>query len=487
MNPSLYQLNTRTYLSTLGRDATIDEIPDSLIDGLKQRGFDWLWLLGVWKLGPRSREVSRSTATWRAEYQETLPDLTEADITGSPFAVCEYTVDPSLGGDTALARFRTRLAQRGIKLMLDFVPNHVGLDHPWAITNPEYFIQGPSTGPTADHFRWCRLETGHVFAFGRDPNYPGWPDTLQLNYYNRDLRAAMYQELTAIASRCDGVRCDMAMLLEPEIFHRTWGAITGASEHDLPLFWPEAIQTTRRANPDFLFVAEVYWNYEYKLQQHGFDYTYDKTLYDRVIHRNGPYLRGHLIAPLSYQGKMVRFLENHDEARIASKLSIPEHRAAAVVTFLSPGLRLFHNGQFEGNTIRIPVHLSRGPREKPRAEIEEIYRPLLPIINSPVGKNGSWNLLDTRQAWPTNPTNENFICYLIEHPLQTLLVSVNYASYRGQCFVRIPDRTWLTNSLEFRDLLSHERLVRNGSDLLDRGLFLDCDAWQSHIFVIDHP
>lgn len=487
VNPSLYQLNTRVYVSSLGRNATIDQIPDSFLDQLTQRGFDWLWLLGVWKLGPRSRQVSRSTPAWRTEYQRTLPDLSDADITGSPFAICEYTVDPVLGGDAALARFRTRLAQRGINLMLDFVPNHVGLDHSWITAKPEYLIQGRRDGQTADPARWCTLETGQVFAFGRDPNYPGWPDTLQLNYYNHDLRAAMRQELSSIASRCDGVRCDMAMLLEPEIFHRTWGPITGSREEDLPLFWPDAIETTRRENPKFLFVAEVYWNYEYKLQQHGFDYTYDKTLYDRVIHRNGPYLRGHLIAPLSYQGKMVRFLENHDEERIASRLSIEEHRAAAVVTFLAPGLRLFHNGQLEGNTIRIPVHLSRGPRERPRAGVEEIYRSLLPIINSPAGKRGSWNLLDTRPAWAANPTNENFICYLIEHPLQTLLVSVNYASYRGQCFVRIPDRTWLHDSLEFRDLLSHERLVRIGSDLLERGLFLDCDAWQSHIFVIDHP
>jgi len=486
VNPSLYQLNTRTYLATIGRNATIDQIPDSFIDTLAQQGFDWLWLLGVWTLGPTSRNVSRSRAEWRTEYKQVLPDLTDADVTGSPFAVCSYSVDPVLGGDEALKRFRERLSTRGIKLLLDFVPNHVGLDHQWITAHPEFFISGTPEAATRDPSRWCTLANGKVYAYGRDPNYPGWPDTLQLNYYKAELRSAMRDEIRAIATRCDGIRCDMAMLLEPEIFHRTWGELLGAQVTDLPLFWPEAIRTTKAVSPEFLFMAEVYWDYEYKLQQHGFDYTYDKTLYDRILRRDGPYLRGHLIAPLTYQGKMVRFLENHDEARIASKLSPSEHRAAAVVSFLSPGLRFFHHGQLQGNQIRIPVHLSRGPVEKPLPEVEEIYRTLLPIIQSPTGKHGTWSLLDTRQAWPGNPTNGNFICYLLEHPLQTLLLAVNYAPYRGQCFVRIPDRTWLEGTIELRDKLSHERLVRGASDLLERGLFLDCGEWQSHIFVVDH-
>ncbi len=487
MNPSLYQLNTRVYLSTIGRTATLDQIPDAFLDRLAQQGFDWLWLLGVWTLGPTSCEISRAKADWRREYREALPDLTDADITGSPFAICAYKVDPVLGGDDALKRLRERLGARGIKLLLDFVPNHVGLDHPWISEHPEYFISGTKELVTLDPSRWCHLPGGQVFAYGRDPNYPGWPDTLQLNYYNPDLRSAMREEIRSVATRCDGIRCDMAMLLEPEIFHRTWGDIIRAQLADLPPFWPEAIRATKELAPHFLFMAEVYWDYEYKLQQHGFDYTYDKTLYDRILHRDGAYLRGHLIAPLTYQGKMVRFLENHDEARIAAKLSPNEHRAAAVLSFLSPGLRFFHHGQLQGNRIRIPVHLSRGPVEKPLPEVEEIYRGLLPIIQSPSAKHGAWSLLDTRQAWAGNPTNANFICYLIEHPLQTLLIAVNYASYRGQCFVRIPDRPWLEGTLEFRDKLSHERLVRGATDLLERGLFLDCSEWQTHIFVIDHP
>lgn len=486
MNPSLYQLNPRTYLTSLSREATLADIPDSLIDWLAEKGFDWLWLLGVWTIGPKSQSISRSNTAWRQEFAHTLPDLRDTDITGSPFALQSYSVDSRLGGDAELHKLRERLRKRGIKLLLDFVPNHVGFDHEWVLKHPEFFIQGNERLLATEPLNWTRTDIGPILAHGRDPNFPGWCDTLQLNYFNPDLRAAMVSELRSIATRCDGVRCDMAMLLEPEIFMNTWGSAPSAPKEFYPPFWPDAIRAIRADRPDFTFIAEVYWDYEYKLQQHGFDYTYDKTLYDRVLHRDGAYLRGHLIAPSSYQRKMLRFLENHDEQRVAVKLALPEHRAAAVVSFLSPGLRLFHDGQLTGRAIRVPVHLARAPQERVIPEISELYDSLLPVVQSPTAKHGTWHLLDTRQAWAGNRTNENFICYLLEHPLGSYLVAVNYAPNRGQCFVRVPDRAWLEGAIEFHDQLSHERLVRSAYDLRERGLFLDCCEWQTHIFRIEH-
>jgi glycosidase len=488
VNPALFQLNPRTYLSTIGdRTGTLDDIPDSLLHTLASRGVDWLWLLGVWTMGPTSRAISRSLPNLRQEFLHVLPDLTEDDICGSPFAIARYETDAALGGDKALARFRNRLREHGMRLLLDFVPNHIGLDHSWTRTHPDYLIEGTEEQLINEPDSWIRLRGESIFAHGRDPNFAGWTDTLQLNYFNPKLHQAMVAELHAIAERADGVRCDMAMLLEPEVFLRTWGTRVANVHGAPPPFWPDAIRSIRDKHPKFLFLAEVYWNYEFTLQQHGFDYTYDKTLYDRVLQRRGPEVRSHLTAPLSYQKHLARFLENHDEPRIASLLSANEHRAAAVITFMSPGLRFFHDGQFAGKRHRVPVHLARGPREKVDPTIEDLYTRILPIINSPTNKHGAWHLLNTQAAWPNNPTHENFITFLIEHPLRTLLVAVNYASYRGQCFIRIPDRDWLDGSIELRDLLSHEQLVRDASDLRERGLFLDCADWQAHIFSVEHP
>ena len=150
-HPLLYQINTRVWLTefsrTLGRPATLDDIPDAELDRLVQMGFDWVWFLSVWQTGPAGQQVSRANHEWRREFQETLPDLREEDIAGSGFAITGYTVHSDLGGDAALARLRERLRKRGLKLLLDFVPNHTGLDHPWVEDHPEYYISGTRTRP----------------------------------------------------------------------------------------------------------------------------------------------------------------------------------------------------------------------------------------------------------------------------------------------------------------------------------------------------
>ncbi len=485
MNPTLFQLNTRASLTRLGPQATIDDIPNQLLDTLAARGFDWVWLLGVWSLGEESPRVSRSNREWRAEYMRALGDLKDEDISGSPFAVYDYTVDPLLGGDAALRSFRERLHERGMKLLVDFVPNHVALDHPWVRERPEFFIRGTQADLTGDPLRWTKSITGDVLAYGRDPNYPGWPDTLQLNYFDPELRKAMMQELEELATKSDGVRCDMAMLLEPEIFQRTWGSVSGYEGLSFPQFWPQAIERVRQARPEFLFMAEVYWDYEHRLQAHGFDYTYDKTLYDRLVARNAAGARAHLQAPREYLTHMAHFLENHDEPRIASKLSVEEHRAAAVLTFAAPGLRLLHEGQFEGKRVRIPIHLRRGPNERRDPDIEALYEQLLPLLTSPVVARGCWSLLECTPAWNDNPTSQNFISYLLEHEQQELLIAVNYAPYRGQSFLQLPERLVSSSRLIFEDLLSGERYERECSDLRQRGLFLDVDRWKTHLFRVE--
>jgi len=279
-HPSLYQVNTRAWLTEtalrLGRPATLDDFSDHQLDQWAEMGFDWIWLLSVWQTGPAARLGSRSNADWRKEFQETLPDLRAEDIAGSGFAITAYTVHANLGGDHALARLRERLKKNGLKLMLDFVPNHMGLGHPWVEDHPEHFVHGTEIdlARAPQNYTWVKRKGGDLLlAHGRDPYFPGWPDTLQLNYANPATQEVMIGELLKIAGQCDGVRCDMAMLVLPEVFERTW------SQHT-PLFWPKATQRVRERVPSFVFMAEVYWELEWTLQQQGFDYAYDKRLYD---------------------------------------------------------------------------------------------------------------------------------------------------------------------------------------------------------------
>jgi len=481
--PSLYQINTRVWLTEigrgLGRPATLDDIPDAELDRLAGKGFDWVWFLSVWQTGPTGQRVSRTNPEWRKEFQETLPDLCEDDIPGSGFAITGYTVSESLGGDAALARLRERMRKRGLRLMLDFVPNHTGPDHPWVESHPEYYIQGTELdlARAPMNYTWVKRQQGDLLlAYGRDPYFAGWPDTLQLNYGNPATQEAMIGELVRIAGQCDGVRCDMAMLVLPEVFQRTWG---------LPakLFWPEATRRVREKVPGFCFMAEVYWDMEWTMQQQGFDYAYDKRLYDRLREGHARPVREHFHAGLDYQNKLARFLENHDEPRAAATFPAGQHEAAAVITFLSPGLRFFHAGQFEGRLKRISPHLGRAPDEALNKPLKQFYDRLLDVLRRPAVRQGRWQLVECAPAWDGNGTSDAFIAFAWENEAGARVIAcVNYAGHPSQCYVRLPFTDLGGRKWRLRDLLGDAQYERDGNDLQAQGLYLDLAPWQSQVF-----
>jgi hypothetical protein len=484
-HPSLYQLNTRVFLTELagrlGRPATLDDVPDAELDRLAALGFDWVWLLSVWRTGEAARRISRQNAEWRHEFEATLKDLREEDIGGSGFAITGYTVHPGLGGDAALARLRERLRKRDLRLMLDFVPNHTAPDHPWVEAHPEYYVAGTELDLQREprNYTWARRKQGDlVVAYGRDPYFSGWPDTLQLDYANPATQDAMLAELLKIAGQCDGVRCDMAMLVLPEIFERTWARATRP-------FWPTAVARVREKAPGFTFMAEVYWDLEWTLQQQGFDYAYDKRLYDRLREGDARPVREHFHAGLDYQDKLARFLENHDEPRAAATFAPQAHRAAAVLTFLSPGLRFFHQGQLEGHKSRISPHLVRGPAEPVDAELRAFYERLLGVLRLSAVRDGRWQLLECVPAWEGNASSEGVVAFAWEGPAgERLVVAVNQSPQQAQCYVRLPFADLGGHSWRLQDRIGSADYERDGDDLQARGLFLDEPPWQALVFSL---
>lgn len=477
IHPLLYEINTRCWLRELtqthGGPISLATIPEAQFAEWQSLGFTHIWLMGVWTSGPRSRDKALQNDGLRRAYSEALPGWTEQDVGASPYAVAAYQVDEKLGGNIGLAEFRRRLNSCGLKLVLDFVPNHLGLDHPWLREKPNLFVHAPAPGPESYE---QQTAAGPVFlAHGKDPYSPAWTDTVQLDYRRPETREAMSDLLQDVAQMCDGVRCDMAMLLLNEVFERTWGKATQAGSASKTEFWGDAIAVVRQQHPGFLFLAEVYWGIEDRLQALGFDYTYDKTLYDLLVARAAAAVQRHVLSlPLTRLAASAHFLENHDEPRIASLLNLDEHRAAAAVTFGLPGMRLLHEGQLTGLHRRLPVQLLRRLPEPPVPEIRDMYQRLLGALPSSAVGRGKPELLPPRKAWPDNPTDQNFV--LVQWtagPPSFDLVAVNLAPHRGQCFapVNLPAPT--PRSWALTDLLGIERFVRDSEDLRQRGLYLD--------------
>ena len=494
-HPLLYEVNTRLLVNELsaaaGRKITLATIPDKVLDEWTDLGFDAVWLMGVWGTGNRGLEIARTFPALQEEYRKTLPDCGPADVIGSPYAVKSYTVSRALGGNQALVALRRRLEKRGLGLVLDFICNHTARDHPWVARNPEYYVNG-TDGDEQQHpdlyFRTATVGGQKILAFGRDPTFPGWTDTAQLNHLHPELRVRMLETLLKIAGLCDGVRCDMAMLILRSVFERTWGdrakpADTSPAEGE---FWQVAIDATKARYPEFLFLAESYWDMEWQLQELGFDYTYDKRLYDRLLREGASSVYDHLCADEGFQRKSIRFIENHDELRAAHSLPSPLWNcAAATIMSTVPGMALFHEGQIQGRMIRVPVQLGRRPVENESSLLDGFYRRLLQCLNSSVFRLGGWTLLSAKAAWHENSTWRNFLAFWWDGGLDGCrLVVVNYAPHNSQSYVVVPFKGSGGGSVELRDLLGPSVYYREHSVLTTKGMFFDLSPYVVHIFEV---
>ena len=494
--PVIYEVNTAVWLAELsqaaGAPVTLATVPDSGWDAVTPSGADAVWLMGVWERSPAGLELARSNPGLLESFREALPDVREQDIIGSPYCVHRYVADQRFGGPSGLAAARAALAARGVRLILDYVPNHVAPDHPWVTAHPEYFIQGDEDDVKSDPAGWLSVG-GHVLAHGRDPYFPPWPDVVQLNAFAPEVRAATAQTLSDIADQCDGMRCDMAMLMTNDVFARTWGDRAGPRPEEE--FWPAVIGELRERHPETVLIAEAYWDMEWTLQQQGFDFCYDKRLYDRILAGDPPATRGHLLADLGYQSGLLRFLENHDEPRIADRLPAVLERPAAVAIATLPGATMWHEGQFEGRRVRPPVFLQRRPAEPPDEELAAWYRQLVATVADQGVRTGGWQLLEAA-GWPDNRSCANLVAWSwtpgagdgggdspgdggARH-----VIVVNLSAAPAQALIPLPWPDLPGRGWRLTDLLSAEEFDRDGGELTEPGLFVSMGPGQSYLLAI---
>lgn len=492
-HPTIYEVNTWVWLGEVARRVgadptsfTLQQVPAAEWDALVPEGVDAVWLMGVWERSQAGRAIAFEDNGLRESWSAALPGWTDADIAGSPYSIKDYVVADHLGGRNGLVTARAELAARGARLVVDFVPNHLGPDTPWLADDESMFVLASEDdlGGDPDSFvRLSRPSGSVVVARGRDPYFPAWPDVIQLNPFSPQLRARVIDTLRDMAELADGIRCDMAMLFLDDVAQHTWGARIGA-----PLaqqYWVEIINAVHTTHPDFRFMAEVYWDREPDLIAQGFAACYDKRLYDRLADEDAASVRAHLVANPDWQQHTVRFLENHDEPRAAATFPpLERERACAVAIATLPGTTLWYEGQFEGRAVRLPVFLGRRPDEPLNAELRTWYEMLLRL--APQVRRGQWQQLEVKE-WSEDHSGEHLLAWGWSDPAteHRIVVAINDADSPAHGLVQLPWDELAGSDWVSTDLLDGATYPAKGDNLVNSGLYVAREGWQAHVLRID--
>ena len=401
VHPFIYEINTWPWLESIsakeGKPIDLGSVPQRYWDEIAGLGVDAVWLMGVWRRSPAGIAIALANPALRSDFQAALPDWRAEDVVGSPYCVRDYVVDDHLGGPAGLAAARETLAARGLRLILDFVPNHVAPDHPWTTEAPELFVSGTA----ADLGTWIRRPSSR-WAAGCSPT-GGTPTSRRGRMScsstpsTPPCASPVIETLIEIADQCDGVRCDMAMLVMNDVFARTWGDRVGPAPSTE--YWPTVIPPSVRPTPTSCSSPRPTgtWSGPCSSRASTTATTSDCTTASCTVL---PSSCGYTCwRTTDYQHGLVRFVENHDEPRALSAFGAGRSQVAAVAALTQTGARLVHNGQLEGGDVHLPVFLGRFPDEPTDGRFSAFYHSALAAVADPTFRDGRWQLCE-RSGWP---------------------------------------------------------------------------------------
>ncbi|KAJ6230276.1 alpha amylase [Anaeramoeba flamelloides] len=484
--PLMMEYSTRPWLYSLsqkyGKTINLGNIPDSEYDALQDQKLDYIWMMGIWKLGAYGLRYDRTNQAELSYFKTLLPDFTIDDVIGSPYAITEYVINPDIGTTQDLINFRKRLNGMGTKLILDFVPNHSAVDSPWNTTNPNYYIHAPKGSvPPYDSSRY--LPWG--IAYGGEKYDGAWKDTAQLNYWNQDLRNAQTQNLLTIAKYADGIRTDMTQLALNDVIQMDWSNELSSWGYNKPSteFWCEAISSVKNQYPDLIFLGEQYWGYDDQLINCGFDFLYDKALLDHLASYKMSDIWSYLNSKISYFPKYSHYTENHDEPRAITKFgSWWQADAGALASFTLPGMRFSFEGQWKGFKNKLDVHLRRAKSEDPNQDVVDFYKKFQDILATDVFRKGTWSLIN-------DCSNKNqLITYRwyykkSDGSYDKRLVVINLSGYQASGNVVVSDAYAQSgDDIVITELLTDKQYTRSASEMRSTGLDVIVNSWYAQIF-----
>ena len=458
INPKIYEINFRIWVNNFSDNGKISGVAMDDFRSVSEKGINIIWLMGIWDTCDSVIKKCCFESGLIAAYNKALPDWKEEDVIGSPFSINKYEVNPLYGTWDDLKRLKLNLNKLGLKLFLDFIPNHFSSDSELIKSNPEFFLQADEQTFKNDPHTYFKSEyhPDKIFAHGRDPLFPAWTDTIQINLFSEDAREYLTNNLLKMTEVCDGVRCDMAMLQLNNVFKNTWLGVINKNGIPKPQeeFWQYSIKKVKNERHDFIFIAEAYWDLEWELQKLGFDFTYDKRLLDRLALNDLIGVKNHLQADMPFQLKSVRFLENHDEKRAITKFGKQASMAAAILMSTVPGMKLYYDGQFEGKKIKLPVQLGREPIEKESEAIKVFYNKILTITKDQIFIAGEFSQLNALQISPDNHSYENMLVLFWRLNDDRRIIIINFSENTSQCRIKVDLHTTFSE-VELEDLLNN--------------------------------
>jgi glycosidase len=420
--------NTYVWLDQLSRKygrqiARLDQIPDEELDSLARGGFTGLWLIGLWERSPASARVKQM--------------MGNPEAVASAYSVSSYDPAQDLGGDEALHSLRARAWERGIRLASDMVPNHVGIDSPWVINHPDWFIQLPYSpfpaysfnGPNLswdsrvglfieDHY-YDRTDAAVTFKrvdfwageerfiyHGNDGTSMPWNDTAQLNYLLPEVREAVIQTILHVARNFPIIRFDAAMTLAKKHYQRLWfpepgsgGAIPSRAEHGLtwrefneafPVeFWREVVDRVAREAPDTLLLAEAFWLMEgYFVRTLGMHRVYNSAFMNMLRDEENANYRSVMKNTLEFDPEIlkrfVNFMNNPDERTAVEQFGKGDkYFGICMLMATLPGLPMFGHGQLEGYAEKYGMEYRRAYWDEHIDDylVERHQREIFPLLH----------------------------------------------------------------------------------------------------------
>ncbi|MGA3160541.1 MAG: alpha-amylase family glycosyl hydrolase [Terracidiphilus sp.] len=457
------------------RIARLDEIPDEELAILARRGLNSLWLIGVWERSRASKTIKQLCGN--------------TDAVASAYSLFDYTIAEDLGGEAAYVNLRDRAYRHGIRLASDMVPNHMGIDSPWVIEHPDWFISRPQppypaysfNGPDLSHDGRVEIkiedhyfeqsdaavvfrrrdrqsgETRYIYHGNDGTSFP-WNDTAQLDYLNPAVREQVIQTILHVARLFPVIRFDAAMTLAKRHFHRLWfpgpgtsGAIPSRAEYGMSQaefnrampheFWREVVDRVAAEVPGTLLLAEAFWLMEgYFVRTLGMHRVYNSAFMVMLRDEDNTKYRSVIKNTLEFDPdimkRYVNFMSNPDERTAIDQFGKGDKcfGVAAMMATL-PGLPMFGHGQIEGFTEKYGMEYQR-PRYDESPDpwmVERHEREIAPLLQRRrlFAESGNFRLYDFFHD--SGSVDENVFAYSNRNGGERALVVYNnrYGETRG--------------------------------------------------------